>query len=426
MLLTLRAVSLNHAALTQPITARFDDQGGTIGRSDQNTMALPDAERIISRQHAQISARGAQFVITNIGTANPIVVRNELLARGESTALAHGDSVRIGGYLLEVSAEQALPRAGAAAGAAQPSSLDGLMPVAAGNPFAEWLAPAQGAAEASVPDLPIEDIDAVIGAPLDPAHDPFEDYPPAPAPRGMGGALHPDAVQADRAHPLQEHWSPPRAAETPAPPPAAAPAPAVGEALLWAAFCRGAGIDPASLPADERTLHTAGELLRLATQGTLRLMALRSTTRYEMHAQVTMIRPARNNPLKFSPNERSALESMLKPPATGFVSGPTAMADAMNDLLGHAIGTMAGTRAALEGVLGRFTPAELENQLAAHGMLERLLPMARKARLWELYLAHQRAIRDEAQEDFHKLFGKAFLAAYEQQIQRLQREGTAG
>jgi len=32
------------------------------------------------------------------------------------------------------------------------------------------------------------------------------------------------------------------------------------------------------------------------------------------------------------------------------------------------------------------------------------------------------AIRAEAQEDFHTLFGKAFLAAYEQQVERLRRE----
>ena len=55
-------------------------------------------------------------------------------------------------------------------------------------------------------------------------------------------------------------------------------------------------------------------------------------------------------------------------------------------------------------------------------MLASVLPMNRKAKLWELYLQHHEAIRDDAQEDFHALFGKAFLAAYEQQLERLRRD----
>jgi FHA domain-containing protein len=195
---------------------------------------------------------------------------------------------------------------------------------------------------------------------------------------------------------------------------------------LWAAFCKGAGLTPDSQPMPTPAcMEVAGALLRVAVDGTLQLMSLRSTTRFELRAAVTMIRPRNNNPLKFSPDAQSALEKLLQPPSRGFLPGPTAMTDAMNDLVGHAIGTIAGTRAALEGVLGRFGPAQLEGQLADRGMLDRLLPMNRKSRLWELYLQHYDAIRDEAQEDFHALFGKAFLAAYEQQLDRLQRERAA-
>jgi FHA domain-containing protein len=73
-------------------------------------------------------------------------------------------------------------------------------------------------------------------------------------------------------------------------------------------------------------------------------------------------------------------------------------------------------------VLARFTPQALEQKLAGKSMIDSVLPMARKARLWELYLQHYEGIREEAQEDFHGLFGKAFLAAYEQQLEQLRRE----
>jgi FHA domain-containing protein len=104
------------------------------------------------------------------------------------------------------------------------------------------------------------------------------------------------------------------------------------------------------------------------------------------------------------------------------MTGPEAVSDAMDDLLGHTIGTMVGMRAALEGVLGRFEPAQLESKLVGHSMLDSLLPMNRRAKLWELYLQHFEGVRAEAQDDFHNLFGRAFLQAYEEQLDRLEAE----
>ena len=192
---------------------------------------------------------------------------------------------------------------------------------------------------------------------------------------------------------------------------------------LWAAFCDGAGValDPPQ-GINPELMRVVGGLLHAAVAGTLQLMMVRATAKHELRAQVTMIQARNNNPLKFSPDARSALEQMLAPPMRGFLAGPAAMTDAMHDLVGHTIGTMAGTRAALEGVLDRFTPQQLEAKLVSRSMLDSLLPMNRKAKLWELYLHHFDTIRNEAHDDFHTLFGRAFLAAYEQQLDRLQRE----
>jgi len=184
---------------------------------------------------------------------------------------------------------------------------------------------------------------------------------------------------------------------------------------------RGRGLDPPQ-GINPELMRVVGEVLRAAVAGTLQLMMVRATAKHELRAQVTMIQARNNNPLKFSPDTRSALEQMLQPPVRGFLAGPAAMKDAMQDLVGHTIGTMAGTRAALEGVLDRFTPRQLEAKLVGKTVLDSLLPMNRKAKLWELYLQHFDAIRNDAQDDFHSLFGRAFLAAYEQQLDRLQQE----
>lgn len=167
-------------------------------------------------------------------------------------------------------------------------------------------------------------------------------------------------------------------------------------------------------------MRELGQLLHAAVSGTLQLIAVRASTKQELRAAVTLIQPSANNPLKFSPDARTCLEQLLSPPARGFMSGPAAMTDAMNDLVGHSIGTMAGMRAALDGVLGRFEPERLESKLSTPSLLDSVLPMNRRAKLWNLYLQHYGSIRDEAEDDFQSLFGKAFLAAYNEQLERLR------
>ncbi|MDN3920010.1 type VI secretion system-associated FHA domain protein TagH [Roseateles violae] len=496
MALTLRAVSLNDRPLTQPITARFDQQGGTIGRADHNTLALPDPERHISRQQAEIKVGRSGYVIRNIGSANPILVRNHALAQGESAPLMHSDQVRIGGYLLEVVDDAlaaadttatvhdlpSLPARGAnSGGGTVPVPLGDLgTPLSRSNPFAELLSPsaatsayedegtsrlpddydpfaaAAPAAPSKTParaDLPLPgsetpvSIDALFDLRSSGGRDRLADFlgdgamakaaPPLPTdPLALFGGAAPSTAPAelppDDVPELHAAFSPPKPLTMTAPGPASGPDPeaatpeptpsfdAGNAAELWEAFCAGTGV---RLPAEQLSpalMHSVGQLLRAATAGTLQLMAVRASTRSELHAQVTMIQAQNNNPLKFAPDAESALEQLLQPPRRGFMAGAQAMDDAMHDLLGHSIGTMAGMRAALEGVLGRFAPTELEAKLTGKSVLDSLLPMNRRARLWELYLQHYLAIRDDAQEDFHTLFGKAFLAAYQQQLERLR------
>lgn len=619
MTLILLAVALNDQPLSQPIVAQFDAAGGTIGRADHNTMALPDPERHISRLQAEVVVRGRGFVIRNVGGANPIVAAGRALSRGEAAALTDGDEIRIGGYLLRVqcsddavsgettrgrarlstaavsattgSTAQAPPRQPAgewaprpavaaaaedsdAAGISEANPFAGLLgapapvPAAApsADPFADLLPPPAGVTSnsASLPSPGAQDARARLPDDFDPFAAPspsraapttasaqaggsgafgdlvpgaggpaggaFDDIAPAAAPRaidemfGLGpdasghdplagfladlnqpasdtqgggsGSGRPRAAdrpgsgssvpldplalfagvasppadsglpQSDSAPAIHAAFSPPRRGdEVAASAPAVAPTPAAvasstataeadaqasreasgqaraaggdrvadstkpasdaqGAAAAWAALCVGAGIElPMPMPTSGESFERIGRILRAAIEGTLQLVAVRASTKHELRAAVTVIRPRDNNPLKFAPDARAALEQLLQPAARGFLDGPAAMDDAMRDLVGHSIGTVAGMRAAIAGMLDRFAPDALQAKMVAPSVFDNLLPRNRKARLWELYLRHYDAIREEAEDDFHTLFGKAFLAAYEQQVERLAREG---
>ena len=151
-------------------------------------------------------------------------------------------------------------------------------------------------------------------------------------------------------------------------------------------------------------------------------MLARAALKREIRAELTMIAARENNPLKFSPSAEVALNHLLNPPTPGFMSGAPAMRDAYDDLRAHQFGMLAGMRSALAGVLKRFDPAVLETRLGQKSMLASLLPASRKARLWELFNELYGQLSAEADEDFHALFGKAFLQAYEAHVDELKKD----
>ena len=171
-----------------------------------------------------------------------------------------------------------------------------------------------------------------------------------------------------------------------------------------------------------QTLHLVGVLLRESMGGAVALLVARAALKREMRAEMTMIVSRENNPLKFSPTAEVALQHLLGPPAPGFMPPGPAVRDAFNDLRAHQLAVMAGMRAALDGVLQRFDPQQLEAKLTNRSAITNLIPGARKARLWESFQELFAQLQSEAQDDFDELFGKAFLRAYEDQLDRLSAE----
>ncbi|MFB1029496.1 MAG: type VI secretion system-associated FHA domain protein TagH, partial [Thauera sp.] len=236
---------------------------------------------------------------------------------------------------------------------------------------------------------------------------------------GMGPSV-PDAQDLSGAPAVVA--APARAGIVPSTPSTASAPRSDESAALMRAFLSGLDISDPGLPAQPSPewMQAIGRLLREATQGTLDLLLARAVVKREVRAEVTMIVSRGNNPLKFSPNVEVALSHLLAPRGQGFLSPVEAMRDAYGDLRAHEFGFMAGMRAALAGVLARFDPQALEARLSEPSMLDNLVPINRRARLWGLYTELYREIAREAEDDFQELFGKAFLHAYEEQVRRME------
>jgi FHA domain-containing protein len=244
----------------------------------------------------------------------------------------------------------------------------------------------------------------------------------------------PDVALLDPIEPLLPPAPP---APRPQPQPSAAPAankaaaPAAqriaSDDELLAAFLR--GLASTHQPPEMLTpglMERIGSILRSATEGTLQLLLTRQEFKREVRAEVTMIASQANNPLKFSPTVEVALAHLLGPGVRGFMQPEAAMRDAYNDLRAHQFGVMVGMRAALAHVIARFEPEELEKKITSRSALDALFSANRKAKLWDQFVALYGGIASEAEDDFHNLFGKAFLEAYEEQMARLKADVPPG
>ncbi|WP_394151100.1 FHA domain-containing protein [Vibrio maritimus] len=91
----------NEQVMSRQIT--LPSEGGTIGRSYECTVQLPDLSRTLSRVHVEVrphSEGGFQIIDRSV---NGCQVNGVELGVGQSLKLNDGDNIRIGGYLMLVS-----------------------------------------------------------------------------------------------------------------------------------------------------------------------------------------------------------------------------------------------------------------------------------------------------------------------------------
>ncbi|KFK97521.1 hypothetical protein IV04_14875 [Serratia sp. Ag1] len=191
---------------------------------------------------------------------------------------------------------------------------------------------------------------------------------------------------------------------------------------LFSAFVAGLGLDDAVLQPDfsPEQLYLAGKLLSLFSQGTVALLSSRSILKRGLKAEMTMILEEENNPFKMLPSGKTVLLQIFSTPMPGFIPPENAVRDAMIDLQAHQLGMIAGVRAIIAAMLQTFHPNTLEKMAAEQGTLpgKGVFAGNRKAALWDTLQAQYQRVANEVEDDFHTLFGEAFLHAYDLEIRQ--------
>ncbi len=109
MALTLKAVSYKGLPPLQAISARFDAQGGSIGRAPDNHLVLPDPEKFVSRLHARILFQNGGYFLQDSSTGGTYLAHKDLLLQQNQIALENGEVLRVGEYELAVNIDDAAP-----------------------------------------------------------------------------------------------------------------------------------------------------------------------------------------------------------------------------------------------------------------------------------------------------------------------------
>ncbi|QDY42200.1 type VI secretion system-associated FHA domain protein TagH [Candidatus Pantoea soli] len=350
-------------------TVAFQPPGGTIGRSQDNDLVLPDESRAISRLQALVHlSPDGECRLTNQGSVTSVVHNGVALQRGSQVLLHHGDTLHIGEYGLEVR---------------DPQRQD---PLAF---FSDSASDPLGMQQTIVPEPEI--------------------LPEMPTPR-------------------QERRPDARLAIDPQGDSASVPGllPGADQDKLVAALLEGMGLNNGhQTPMTEEQMRVTGRMLSLFSQGTVALLSSRSILKRGVKADMTMILNEANNPFKILPSGKTVLMQMYQSQMPGFMPPEAAVRDALVDLQAHQLGMIAGIRAIIAAMLQSFNPQRLEEEARKDGVLPKMpFSGGRKAALWDYFSRHYQRTAGEIEDDFHTLFGEAFLHAYDMEVNQYKDSQT--
>ena len=151
---------------------------------------------------------------------------------------------------------------------------------------------------------------------------------------------------------------------------AGAPPPPAANGSLLEAFCEGAGLDASLLSSEEpeEIMRRAGAVYRQMVLGVGDLMAERDRARASYKLSKTTIGGAGNNPFKWAPTQRLAIDLLLAGSGS-FLSGPTALQASFRDVKRHLIATFAGLHGSLRAAVATFDPVQIEAAVSARASL---------------------------------------------------------
>lgn len=198
----------------------------------------------------------------------------------------------------------------------------------------------------------------------------------------------------------------------------------LGQATDLSSFFQGLGVDSASLGALTRgELEAIGALVRVAVVGLFGLQRAASGVNEDLRAgDRTLVASKLRNPLVTDWPDDAKVQYLFGPRAqnAGFDRPERALRELLAELLGHELARGEATRAAVEGVVGEFSPSALKARLLGRGG-----KLFEGARAWEAYSRYYAEQCKDLPQWVQRLLDTHFTEAYLREILRIKRETVA-
>ena len=416
-ILQLTLVAFRGLAPASPQVCEFDQDEILIGRAVDNDFVVEDPERYCSRYHARCYRAENQFFVEDTSTPGTQVNAGQFLTRGNRHRLVTGDLLHIGECQIQIEVIETKIA----------SSLDVPNDAFSIEDFfssgSEDYAETPEVKKVSLPNIPHMSSADFYSAPNSVPD--FEPSPiPTPANDHESSASVLESYQSEYHVEPQPQPQPQREVEVisaavhsensaPSADPGMTGSAIDSQAIR--AFLQGLNIEPGDLVGrnKEEIMFSAGQMLRVLTQGTMEILQSRNDVKKEFGMDVTRIGAEMNNPLKFSQTSGEAMLKLLTH-AEGYMSAHDAVKEGVVDAKAHQMAVMSGMQAAIVSMLERFKPEKLEEQLTSRFVL------SRKGKYWETYKDAYKQLVAEAEDDFHALFGDEFSQVYLEQVREIE------
>jgi len=477
MALKLRVISDHYKALGKRSSRLFGVTGGRIGRAQDNDWILPDPDRYVSSHHCKVEFKAGQWVLEDTSTNGVFINGSDTPASVEGAyRLQDGDRLRLGDYEVLVSIDERNDFSPDASGQVpaparvrnksnvktHPRSTDGdlgeeldltdLITDSAIAPAPIMPPPLRAPASSATPldlesalALDSDDLKAMAPIPAAPT--------PAKAPKTAFSSLlgesgeHKTVAHARKAEPkpeppkleakaddwhmqtrpydrkaLQALTSPAALARPekiePERPKRAVESSSVESSAGVEAFCRGAGIDPASLPADTQNvlMTLAGQMLRESVLGLMESLKGRSDLKSRLRLNQTTIQPGENNPLKFSASVDEAVLKLLDPHSSRYLGPIEAIRESFADIRTHQTALVSAIQAAVDELMKRIEPGELQERFDRGLKRGPLLGATNKMKYWDLYTEFYQVLNQRGEQNLPTLFSEELARTYAEKV----------
>jgi type VI secretion system protein len=451
MAIKLRVISDQYRELGENRSRVFGVNGGTVGRAPDNDWVLPDSRRVVSGHHFTVHYHGGKYWLDDTST-NGVYVNDadDPAAESGRVQLRDGDRLRLGDYEILVSVDNRidfLPAAEDEHSAAKHFDND----IGHALDLDDLLSPRDTGASGAIPvgnafgvkvdtrarAALLEALQRSTGSPQDDADGPddqgdggradsvvpgFRARPataaePAPqAPPAQDWAVSTRAIPREElADALARRQSRVAASQL--------SAPFHQQASTWTdlrsavqAFCRGAGIDPATLSPEAQAMLPliAGQLLRETIVGLNDLALARSAGPAGVHlATLPNQAIGSSNPLRSSRSVDEALQRLFESHGRLYAGPVEALRDVMQEAKDHESALTSAMRAGLQSIIDQLSPANVADQFE-HGRARMLAPgQDARPRYWEHYADFHKLVSQQVSgSELPHAFVEAFSAEY--------------